>query len=142
MRFWDRLAVDIKTHKVKWLAGDFNMALFHVIPMHSRRGLSVDCVTSYPWRHETKETHRQYLGVDSMAIFYIGGCVSVDLYWNLQDIPWLTAVAEEDPGECGFYGQTKRVLHLYDGENCPGQPWGCYRWAGFKETLEHKRPFE
>ena len=63
----------------------------------------------------------------------------VDLDWGLHHINWLTAVAGEDPGECGVYRKKERVLHCYEGNNCPGQPWGCYRWAGFKETLQDKR---
>ena len=73
-----------------------------------------------------------------MAIFYIGGSVSVDLYWSLSEIPFLVAVDEEDPGECGLYQRKPRVLQCYQGENFPGQPWGSFRTLGIKKTSEDK----
>ena len=125
-QFWDRLAAKVRHYDVKFLAGDFNMALTQVVPQLQRRGLEVNCCAWYPWRHRTTQLHNQHLGFDSSGIFYIGGKVDANPTWSLRDLPTLTAVADDVPGE--------KSLDLYEGPNYPGQPWGCYHCISKKES--------
>ena len=67
-QFWTRLAEKVKLYDVKFLAGDFNMALTQVVPQLKQRGLDVNCCAWYPWRHKTTQTHNQHLGFDSCGI--------------------------------------------------------------------------
>ena len=57
-----------------------------------------------------------------MGIFYIGGIVQVSLPWRLEDIDKLTAVAEDDSEE-----PWAPPFDIFEGTNCPGQHWACYR---------------
>ena len=89
--------------------------------------MKVDCCAWYPWRRTTTEVHEQRLGFDSCGIFYIiGGVVEVIQRWNLSDLPSLTAVADDIPGE--------KELDEYEGQNCPGQRWAAYRSTSHKES--------
>ena len=85
------------------------MALLQVIEELRSRGISIDCGAWYPWCLRGQE-----IGVDSCAIFYIGGNARVKLHWGLSRIDeLLTAVADDK-------------LDVYDGNAWPGQPWTCY----------------
>jgi len=130
--FWDRLAETIKRFGVKILGGDFNMSLTNVIPELRSRGILCDCLAWYPWVHKAAKPHNQPLGIDSCAIFYIGGNVSVTLKWGLQDLDRLTAVAAE--------GDESWAEHFdkYEGGNVPGQHWECYRSFAYVEPPETK----
>lgn len=88
--------------------------------------MDVSCCAWYPWRHKTLQTHNQHLGFDSCGIFYIGNKVQNNPTWSLRDLPTLTAVADDVPGE--------NSLDLYEGSNYPGQPWGCYHCISKKES--------
>ena len=110
------------------------MALTQVVPRLRSHGLAVDCCAWYPWRHKTTAVHGQHLGFDSCGIFHIGGTVEVKPTWGLSDIPFLTAVADGNAGE----GAGKLTLHVYEGHNCPGQHWSCYRFQAYKESHDVK----
>ena len=127
--FWDRLARKLNQHGVRFLAGDFNMALTQVVRRLRSRGVRICCCAWYPWRRATISTHNQYLGLDSCAIFHVGGPVLVNLTWGLDDVEFLAAVADDNAGE-----KDGLKLHVYDGQNCPGQPWHCYRNQHHKES--------
>ena len=134
--WWDNLVRLVRGHNVRFLAGDFNMAVTRVLPKLRSRGLQVDCCAWYPWRHATIELHDQHLGFDSCAIFYIGGSVEVTPHWGLNDIPFLTAVAD---GNAGATGERKeKKLDVYEGSATPGQPWCCYRCKGNREADDEK----
>ena len=127
--FWDRLADKIKRFQIKILAGDFNMSFTQVRMQLRSRGIVIDCIAWYPWRHATTATHGQSLGFDSCGIFYIGGAVTVKLNWSLRDLSVLTSVAAN--GNSQWKGVT---LDLYAGQNHPGQPWGSYRHTKYNEV--------
>ena len=105
------------------------MALTQAIPRLRSRGLRIDCCAWYPWYHTSECTHNQSLGFDSCAIFYIGGFVEVRLPWDFSDVDFLTAVR----GTPQSRSDDKR-LDEYEGTNCPGQPWSCYRRTAHRET--------
>ena len=118
--FFDRLAEHINKYRVKFVAGDFNMALTEVPKQLRSRGITCDCVAWYPWQHSLKtncETGMQRLGFDSCAIFYIGGGASIQRPWDVDHIPVLARAAGDEEG-----------LDIYEGANCPGQHWSCYRF--------------
>ena len=114
--FLDELALRITKFNIKFLTGDYNMECLHLIEALRSRGIAIDCVAWYPWYHRTVAPTREGpVGIDSCAIFYIGGNALVKLVWGLSQIDKLeTAVA--DPGE----------LDVYEGNACPGQSWTCY----------------
>ena len=137
--FWNRLADHVREFRVKFVAGDFNMALTEVCNQLGARGITCDCVAWYPWKHVPHETtlgtqgpvadlvsnidgiennNGQRLGFDSCGIFYIGGEVEVRMPWSLDHFTLLTAVAGTD---------CEADLDEYSGQNRPGQPWHCYR---------------
>ena len=135
--FWDRLVRMLIRWGVVFLAGDFNMALHLVVPKLRSRGLIVDCCAWYPWRHATEQLHGQYLGIESCAIFYIGGTVEVKLEWSLDDLPFLTRSGPVK-GENNTDDNSDKELDVYRGSNHPGQPWSAYRTVKHKETDDMK----
>lgn len=67
-KFWDELAAYLVEFRGRILAGDFNMALWLVIPELRLRGLQVNLAAWYPWRAPFETTTR----IDSTAIFIVG----------------------------------------------------------------------
>jgi len=133
--YWNRLAQAILRFNVAFLAGDFNMSLTEVPKELRSRGIKCDCVAWYPWQRRGPQAKgeiqsEQKLGIDSCAIFYIGGNVTARLQWGFDGIPKLAAVAD---GE-----ETPRGLDSYRGSNVPGQSWTCYRSIKHQETPKDK----
>ena len=114
--WWTEVAIRLRAHGARILAGDFNMSLTRVAEALRRHGIVADCIAWYPWRHTTRSLHGQPLGFDSCGIFYIGGNVKVTLDWGFERINQLIAVAAELDD-----------LDVYEGLNVPGQPWFCYK---------------
>ena len=52
----DRLAAHVRKFRVKFVAGDFNMALTEVCKQLGNRGIVCDCVAWYPWKHVPQAT--------------------------------------------------------------------------------------
>ena len=48
--FWSWLAEKLREYNVKVMMGDFNMALFEVVPQLRSRGVNIDMVAWYPWK--------------------------------------------------------------------------------------------
>ena len=67
-KFWDELVAYIIRFRARVLAGDFNMALWEVIPELRARGVHVHLAAWYPWQGP----HEQHRRIDSVAIFIIG----------------------------------------------------------------------
>ena len=128
--FLDKLARRITEFNIKFLTGDYNMECLHLVEALRSRGIAIDCVAWYPWYHRTVAPRREGpVGIDSCAIFYIGGNALVTLVWGLSQIDKLeTAVA--DPGE----------LDVYEGNACPGQSWSCYLPKG-RTLRQHLEAF-
>ena len=68
---WDVIAAAILRHKVRLLVGDFNMALWCVIPELRARGFQANLLAWYPWQVEGSEM----VHLDSCAIIAIGPLV-------------------------------------------------------------------
>ena len=122
--YWDRLADHIRSRGVNFLAGDFNMSLTEVPGQLRSRGIQCDCVAWYPWKHFNPPVPEEMrttpaLGLDSCAIFYIGGTVQVKPEWGLGDVNMLSAIA--------ITAVADARLDEYVGQNTPGQHWSCYR---------------
>jgi len=69
-RFWDLLATYMATYRPSHLCGDFNMALFAVIPELRARGFQINLAAWYCW--QANDEH--HVRADSCAIFRIGPC--------------------------------------------------------------------
>ena len=120
-KWWNEVARRMLEHGTQILAGDFNVSLTRVVEALRSRGIVADCIAWYPWRHVTRSLHDQPLGFDSCGIFYIGGRVKVTLDWGFDRISQLSAVAAD------LEKISPDDLDVYEGPNCPGQPWHCYR---------------
>ena len=108
---------------MQFLAGDFNMSLPDVPRQLRSRGIKVDCLAWYPWNHATECAHGSSLGLDSCAIFYLGGKCQVKRVWDIEDIPQLSAVA----GPWSEAQGKRRQLDEYKAANTPGQHWTTYK---------------
>ena len=82
----ERIKDCIVEHKVNFLVGDFNMSLTQVVPQLRKRGLAIDTCSWYPWLHTDHSEGGYCLGMDSCAIFYIGGNVECQMPWNIDRI--------------------------------------------------------
>lgn len=89
------------------------------------RGIVSDCAAWYSWIHETEQFDDHPLGLDSCAIFYIGGDVQVKMPWNIFHLDILSAVAED----IEWIGEGREVeqLHRYNGNSYPSKLWHCCR---------------
>ena len=63
--YWEHLAQVLREHEVHVLMGDFNMALFKVVPELRSRGVPATLVAWYPWRSELGKV----MMADSCGIF-------------------------------------------------------------------------
>ena len=63
--YWEHLAQVLREHEVHVLMGDFNMALFRVVPELRSRGVPATLVAWYPWRSELGKV----MMADSCGIF-------------------------------------------------------------------------
>ena len=68
-KFWPRLADYIVLYEVRFLAGDFNMSAFIVIPKLRELGLDINVIAWFPFF----STAKQEVHLDSCALFAIGG---------------------------------------------------------------------
>ena len=140
--WWNMLALLIRDHKVMFLAGAFNMSLTQVVPQLKQRNLKADTCSWYPWLYETKDSNGICLGMDSCAIYYVGGDVKCQMPWSFEDIPSLVEKASERSvgpiadrsrgqasGAVPGGPQSRQYKHLdsYAGNNVPGQIWSSYK---------------
>ena len=71
--FWVELADICKGANVRILAGDFNMAIFQVVPMLRQKGVMIDMAACFPWQRNDTGA----LQLDSFGIFVIGGSAKI-----------------------------------------------------------------
>ena len=118
------LADRIKRYNVQILSGDFNMSLTKMRAMLWEHDIKCDCIAWYPWIHKEETTLGSALGLDSCAVFWIGGDIEARMPWRHKDIPLLTAVAEGSKQ----WDTPEHELQIYpkQGGCVPGQPWRCY----------------
>ena len=110
-QFWDRLAADLIRNNIKFLSGDFNMALSRVVPELRSRGVLADLCAWYPyWNNSGLE--KFYM--DSCGIFVIGGNAEVNPTWSAESMHM-------------FKCPRSAPMHLptFEGPH-PGQSWVCY----------------
>jgi hypothetical protein len=79
--FWDWLHIKIQEYHVKVLMGDFNMALFRVIPELRSRGVTIDLAAWYPWK-----SAEGVQMADSCGIFFIDTPGEYTLFKGLKDL--------------------------------------------------------
>ena len=76
--FWDDLAKYLVCHRCRYLCGDFNMALFSVVPEMRARGFQINMAAWYCWQHEEDVRPK----VDSCGIFRIGPCQGIRMCFD------------------------------------------------------------
>ena len=98
--WWDRHARHIHKFNVKFWCGDFNMSLTEVPKQLRSRGINADCCSWYPFKHinpggsvHSEQRSSTPMGIDSLAIFYIGSQAQIAPSYGLADVPDFTAVA-------------------------------------------------
>ena len=72
-RFFDELAGYIVEFGARILAGDFNLALWQVVPELRARGVQANLAAWYPWKNHL-ENHTR---MDSCAIIMIWKCEAI-----------------------------------------------------------------
>ena len=77
-RCWDLLAQHMAEFRPSFLCGDFNMALFAVIPELRARGFQISLAAWYCWRHDSEP----HVRADSCAIFRIGPCQGIRMCFD------------------------------------------------------------
>ena len=119
--FFDRLHAQILSKKIQFLCGDFNMSLTDVPKQLERRGLKCDCVAWHPWKpggafpEVVDPANTPFFGLDSCAIFYIGGIVTVKLDYGLTSFNHLCSRERDD------YAKDYAKLDEYADQNTPGR---------------------
>ena len=132
---WDEIASNIVVYGVRVLAGDFNMALFNVIPELRARGFLINLAAWYPWKQEF-ENHAR---IDSTGIFLIGGVASIRLCYDCQvldvEAPAVAGrawrkVTQKAKDENGVDAEEEYRLQAWEGLNptgASGYPLKSYR---------------
>ena len=77
-RFWDLLAKYLVSYGPRYLCGDFNMALFSVVPELRARGFQINLAAWYCWQQK----HEDHARSDSCAIFRLGPCQGIKMCFD------------------------------------------------------------
>ena len=93
-KFWDEVPQHIMKFRVRVLTGDFNMALWQVVPELRARGLQANLAAWYPWKHELED----HVRLDSCAIIMLGPCAGMR---RLFDPRLLVEPGVQVGGTCG-----------------------------------------
>ena len=124
---WKKIKDLIVEHNVNLLVGDWNMSLPQVVPRLTALGLHVDLCSWYPWLHDTDHAGGNYFGMDSCAMFHIGGDVLCEMTWDFDKIGEIITEAARDPAERPRSRHGDHSLDRYSGNNFPGQLWDTYK---------------
>ena len=100
-RFWDLLARYLAELRPRILCGDFNMALFLVVPELRARGFQINLAAWYPWQQQ----HERFVRADSCGIFRIGPCEGVRMCYGLSA---LGLEGPDLPANCSMVMETLR----------------------------------
>ena len=128
--FWTKITQAILEHSVNFLVGDWNMSLQQVVPRLRKCGLRVDLCSWYPWMHNEKGPGGFFFGMDSCAMFYIGGDVVCTMDWDFNKIGDILREAARVPSDGPRSRHDQHPLSRldrYSGNNVPGQLWDCYK---------------
>ena len=69
--FWNRMCLYIMKYKVRFLVGDFNLALGMVIPEMRARGMLINLLVWQPWDVQDKHRGASCVRCDTCGIFAI-----------------------------------------------------------------------
>ena len=100
--FWPWLVDKLQKHDVKVLMGDFNMALFRVIPELRSRGVVIDLAAWYPW----KALEDGEAMADSCGIFFLNAPGEYKLHRALGDL--------HDRDDRGILSDVRDAGHVHD----------------------------
>ena len=110
-QFWNSLATDLTRNGIRFMSGDFNMALPRVLLELRSRGVLADLCAWYPYWNKMG---LEKFNMDSCAIFVIGGNAHAEPKWTEEDIHVFSSP------------QTASTqLPTFDGPH-PGQSWVSY----------------
>ena len=112
-QFWQCLAENITRYQVRLLAGDFNMALWCVVPELRRRGIRVDIAAWFPWRCTSEGVFEDVVKCDSEAVFVIGGARSIKLRSSAFALGLESAPAYKEQVPASFFAGQGYPLHSY-----------------------------
>jgi hypothetical protein len=102
--FWEELGSILRMLKVDFLCGDFNMALWRVIPELTRQGFQVTMLACYPWTctrgggatiqeaddeddpEATGTTSHDEVRYDSCGIFALKPCTAIQRVYSPEDV--------------------------------------------------------
>ena len=117
-KFWDELVAYIIQFGARVLAGDFNMALWEVIPELRARGVHVHLAAWYPWQGP----HEQHIRIDSLAIFIIGPVAGIHKMFDASVLEIRGGGGGEVPRE---WKLAEEVIHDPDGgqRSCKRRPY-------------------
>ena len=106
-QFWDELASTIVEHRVRILAGDFNMSLWVVAREMRQRGLQITIAAAFAWAEPGASEAKS----DSCGIFLLGPVTSTRLLWGPS--VFTSAIADEDRALPRFVAGQGYVLASY-----------------------------
>ena len=84
--FWDRMCRYIIDYEVRFLVGDFNMALWRVIPEMRARGMQINLLAWSPWMVFNGEKDDSCVRCDTCGSFAIGGITSIRLPFDCSKL--------------------------------------------------------
>ena len=120
--FWNEMAEAIMEFKVRIFSGDFNMALFQVVPEMRARGVAVNLAAWYPYQVPGEQGPR----IDSMGVFLVGRCAGVRRIFNPSVIS-PSAVAEGPLPPA--WKNVEQILRDAEGKDTGRQPYKLPRYS-------------
>ena len=124
VRLWDEIATRIVEFKVRILVGDFNMALFRVVPELRARGVPANLGATYMWKNLPSSEVR----IDSCAILVIGPCNGIHMPFDAKTILG-SAVAETVMAPPAWRPVTKKKKDKR-GRAISEEPWPLHEYDG------------
>ena len=133
--FWDELVEAIVEFRVRIMAGDFNMALWQVVPELRARGVQANLAAWYPWKHHLESSIR----IDSTAIFVIGPRDGLRKVFGSDAI--IESAVAEDPLP-STWRNVEKIRHDEAGKETPREAWTVpvYSVLGSGFPLSNYRP--
>jgi hypothetical protein len=119
--FWPYLAQVMRSECTQILMGDFNMALFRVVPELRLLGVTITMIAWFPWKSSSdKESFKHKPMSDSCGIFIVGQAVNAELKTG---VPHLHAM-----DSTGFFhaGPSEHYAAINATEDGPGKALTCY----------------
>ena len=139
---WRETARLLKYHQVDLFAGDFNMWMLQVPNTLRQFGITCDTIAYYPFELGPAVADPRFVcrvGLDSMAMFWLGGNVEAMVNWPYNHIDRL-----KDAGRIGrIKSDFGEWLDTYEGAGTyPGFHWARYRATDRKVEPDTAKNFE